>query len=257
MEYAVIGLTAFGAALLTFFSGFGLGTLLMPVFALFFPVEIAIALTGVVHFLNGLFKLTLVGKSIDRGVWLRFGLPAFAAAWVGAWVLGRFSGWEAGWDYEMWGRTFEVSPVKAAVGGLLAVFALLEWFPVFDRLEIGRKWLPVGGLLSGFFGGLSGHQGALRSAFLIRAGLGKEAFVATGVGIAALIDVSRLGVYARQFWGTGLESEWKVLAVATLAAFAGAFLGNRLLKKITLDWVQRVVAVLLLVMAVALVAGWI
>ena len=33
---------------------------------------------------------------------------------------------------------------------------------------------------SGFFGGLSGMQGALRSAFLARAGLSKEAFVASG-----------------------------------------------------------------------------
>lgn len=41
-------------------------------------------------------------------------------------------------------------------------------------------WLPLGGLLSGFFGGLSGNQGALRSAFLLKAGLSKEAFIATG-----------------------------------------------------------------------------
>ena len=29
-------------------------------------------------------------------------------------------------------------------------------------LEFDRRYLPLGGLLSGFFGGLSGHQGALR-----------------------------------------------------------------------------------------------
>ena len=39
---------------LTFFSGFGLGTLLLPAFAPFFPVDRAIALTAAVHFLNGL-----------------------------------------------------------------------------------------------------------------------------------------------------------------------------------------------------------
>jgi hypothetical protein len=40
-------------------------------------------------------------------------------------------------------------------------------------------------------------QRALRSAFLIRAGLSKEAFIATGVVVAAIIDVTRLGVYTR------------------------------------------------------------
>ena len=45
-------------------------------------------------------------------------------------------------------------------------------------------FLAAGGLLSGFLGGLSGHQGALRSAFLIKCGLSKEVFIASGVVIA-------------------------------------------------------------------------
>ncbi len=39
--------------------------------------------------------------------------------------------------------------------------------------------------MTGFFGGLSGMQGAMRSAFLAKSGLGKEAFIATGAVIAA------------------------------------------------------------------------
>jgi acyl-CoA reductase-like NAD-dependent aldehyde dehydrogenase len=58
-------------------------------------------------------------------------------------------------------------------------------------------YLPVGGLLSGFFGGLSGHQGALRSVFLLRAGLTKESFIATGVTDVAegvrLVDEEQFG----------------------------------------------------------------
>jgi hypothetical protein len=37
------------ASALTLFSGFGLGTLLMPVVALFFPLDLAIAMTAMVH----------------------------------------------------------------------------------------------------------------------------------------------------------------------------------------------------------------
>jgi uncharacterized membrane protein YfcA len=56
MELMILCLAALIASLLTFFSGFGLGTILTPVFAIFFPIEIAIALTGVVHFLNNIFQ---------------------------------------------------------------------------------------------------------------------------------------------------------------------------------------------------------
>ncbi len=50
MDIFIIGIAAFVTAILAFFSGFGLGTILTPVFVIFFPVEVAIALTGVVHF---------------------------------------------------------------------------------------------------------------------------------------------------------------------------------------------------------------
>lgn len=45
MEIIIICLAAFFTAVLTFFSGFGLRTVLAPVFSIFFPVDVAIALT--------------------------------------------------------------------------------------------------------------------------------------------------------------------------------------------------------------------
>lgn len=80
-------MAAFLTAILTFFSGFGLGIILAPVFAIFFPIDIAIALTGVVHFSNNIFKITLVGRNTDKSVLLRFGIPAIIASFAGAWVL--------------------------------------------------------------------------------------------------------------------------------------------------------------------------
>ncbi len=80
MEIIIIAAAAFITAILTFFSGFGLGTILTPVFMIFFPVDLAIALTGVVHFFNNIFKLILVGKKADIKVTLLFGIPAVLAA---------------------------------------------------------------------------------------------------------------------------------------------------------------------------------
>ena len=87
MEIVIICLAAFLTAILTFFSGFGLGTILAPVFAIFFPIDIAIALTGVVHFSNNLFKIALIGRNTDKAVLLRFGIPAILASFAGAWLL--------------------------------------------------------------------------------------------------------------------------------------------------------------------------
>ena len=52
LPYVVVCATALIVAALTLFSGFGLGTLLMPAFALFFPVTVAVAATAVVHLAN-------------------------------------------------------------------------------------------------------------------------------------------------------------------------------------------------------------
>ena len=71
MSYLIVCTVALVASALTFFSGFGLGTLLLPTFALFFPIDHAVALTAVVHFLNSLFKLALAGRHADRRVVLR------------------------------------------------------------------------------------------------------------------------------------------------------------------------------------------
>ena len=83
----------------------------------------------------------------------------------------------------------------------------------------------------------------------------KEAFIGTGVAIAVLIDLSRLGVYATQSWREAHALDTPLLLGAVLSAFAGAWLGNRFLKKLTMDHVQRLVAVLLFAVGLELVFG--
>lgn len=255
MELFWICLASIITSLLTFFSGFGLGTILTPVFAVFFPIEVAIALTGVVHFLNNIFKLILVGTHADRKVVTRFGLPAFFSALLGALVLVQLTSLPSLVTYSIGDNEFSITVVKAIVALLLIFFGLMEVIPALKRIEFGGNHLWIGGILSGFFGGLSGNQGALRSAFLIRSGLSKEAFIATGVVIACIIDFSRLGVYFTGFSASGLRENLTLVIAATLSAFVGAFAGSRLLKKVTLQYVQMIVTVMLIMLAVALGLG--
>jgi len=255
MEIIVISLAAFFTAILTFFSGFGLGTILMPVFAIFFPVEIAIALTGVVHFSNNLFKMSLVGKRADKEVLLKFGIPAILASFAGAWLLLRITKMPTLMEYQLWDKNFEITPVKLIIAILLIIFSLLEILPAVQKVQFSRNKLALGGVLSGFFGGLTGIQGAVRSAFLIKSGLSKEGYIATGVIIASLVDFTRLSVYASRFKEANLHEHLILIISATLAAIIGAFIGNKLLKKVTLRFVQVLVSFMLFLIAIALGVG--
>lgn len=255
MDILLICIIAFAASLLTFFSGYGLGTILLPAFSLFFPVEIAIAMTAVVHLLNNLFKLGLTYRSIHWPVVWKFGIPSLIAAFLGAWVLTTLVEQDPLGSYAIGDHVFYLEPVKLTVGFILLCFALLEWFPETIRSIRLPGMLFTGGVLSGFFGGLTGNQGALRSAFLIRLKLDKKSFIATGVMVACLVDVARLLVYSGKLVVVSNIAEYKLIAAATFSAFAGAYLGNQLLKKITLESLQLFVAVLLIVYSVLLSLG--
>jgi len=256
----IVGLVAFGVSLLTLFSGFGLGTLLMPVFALFFPVEVAVASTAVVHAANNLFKVALLAREAPREVVLRFGLPAIAASFVGAFALAALSGGAALHAWTFLGRAAVVTPVKLVMGLLILGFALFELVPFLRGLRAPVRWLPLGGALSGFFGGLSGHQGALRAVFLAPLNLSPTQFVSTQAVLALLVDFARLLVYGWALAVGGGAGEtrgipWNLVAVATACAFAGAYLGKRLLPKVTIGAVHWIVGALLLIVGAALLLG--
>lgn len=257
MEIIIISIVALLTAILTFFSGFGLGTILTPVMMLFFPVEIAIALTGVVHFSNNIFKLFLIGKNFDKDVLIRFGIPAVIFAFIGAFVLLHIPNLHPIFRYTLFGKTFEIYTMKLIVAVLMMFFAIVDLIPFFNNLQFNKNKLPIGGALSGFFGGLTGAQGALRSAFLIRSGMTKEAFIGTTVVISSFVDLTRLSVYSTRLLQIDLNENLPLISIATLSAISGAFIGNKLLKKVTFGFLQKTVAIMLLVISLALGLGFI
>lgn len=254
VEIIVISFVAFIASGLTFFSGFGLGTILLPVFAIFFPLDVSLTLTAIVHLLNNLFKLILVGKFADKKVVFNFGLPAILGAFFGSMLFFSFASLGSFYTYELFGRYFSVNFLEMLIGILIIIFSYLELKNSFNKFQFNKKYLPVGGIISGFFGGLSGHQGAFRSAFLIKLGLTKEAFIASGVVIACIIDFTRISVYLNSF-SEGSISSFEVLISATFSAFLGAFIGNKFVKKVTIENLQKFIAVFLIVIGFGLATG--
>jgi uncharacterized protein len=141
------------------------------------------------------------------------------------------------------------------MGLLIVLFAVLEIVLQLQRVSVDRKYLPLGGVLSGFFGGLSGHQGVFRSVFLLRSGLSKDAFIASGIAIALLVDAVRLSVYGTSLSHEVVATNLLLLLVVIAAAFLGALVGSRLAKRTTLRSVQLIVSILLFVVAGGLFTG--
>ncbi|MCR4338153.1 MAG: sulfite exporter TauE/SafE family protein [Candidatus Omnitrophica bacterium] len=255
MEIFIIIVVSLLASCLTFFSGFGLGTILTPAFLIFFPVEVAIALTAIVHFSSNLLKLALLWRSASWSIVLRFGLPALVAAFWGAQILFSLEKFPPILTYQFWGREMIIMPIKLTIAILMIIFVILESIPRFKNLSLPPKFLSLGGMLSGFLGGLSGHQGALRSMFLLKCNLSKEQFLATGVVIACIVDFSRLSVYSQNLFQTNILEYWLVLTTAIFSAFIGVFIGSRFLTKVTLQTIQAIVALLLISIAILLGSG--
>lgn len=256
MELIYLCITAFGASLLTFYSGFGLGTLLLPVFGLYYEMADAVVLTSFVHLFNNSYKWVLVRKSAQMDLALKFAIAAIPAAFLGSWCIGwlEITGPDLDFRYAIADRQFQTDVVNIVLGVLMLAFALIELLPALRKLSFAPKWIYFGGALSGFFGGMSGHQGALRSAFLMQLNLSREAFVATGVMIALCIDLTRIPGYLFSMGNYPLP--WSTILAASLSAALGSWLGNRFLKKARIEWLRNFVAAFLLVMAVVVALGW-
>jgi len=251
MEYFFIAVSAFLASLVTFYSGFGLATILMPVIAVFFPLPVAIGLTAIVHLVHSVLRAGLLWKAIQWDVVFRFGIPALMAVIPGALALQKLSHFAPLRKYTVLGIHGEISVLHIFIGVLLILFASMEMFPQ----KIGVKNLILGGILSGFFGGLSGNQGAIRSAFLIQTHLNKEAFIGTNALIGAVVDLFRIAIYSWSFGQLLVHIDKTLLGAAFGGALTGIFLGMALLKKVTIALIQQIIVGLLYFLGALLVFG--
>jgi uncharacterized membrane protein YfcA len=133
-----------------------------------FDRKTAVASTAVVHLANNIFKVGLVGRQASWSVVWRFAAPATITAMIGAVLLTLFDRLSPLTTYQLGEQAYQITVVKLVIGVIIIIFALFDLLPQLSNLTFDRKYLPLGGALSGFFGGLSGNQGALRSAFLIK-----------------------------------------------------------------------------------------
>jgi uncharacterized protein len=219
-------------------AGFGIGSVLTPLFGTRVGVKLAVALVSIPHLAASLLRGWRLRRDIDRRVLFQFGIASAGAGLVGALFH----------DYLQGG------PLGIVFGCLLVFAGITGALGLTNRVRFGRRAAWVAGLLSGAFGGLVGNQGGIRSAALFGFDVRKEAFVATGTAIGVIIDLARVPVYVATQAGPMLE-HWRLIAAATAGALAGTLAGERILRRVPERIFRVVVSLFVLALGIATLAG--
>lgn len=230
MEVIVlIALLTLVASFVGTLSGFGSSTVMVPVLLLFFPFPETLLFAGILHWFNDVWKITLFKKGIRWKIILSFGIPGILLSYLGARLI--FSAPE--------------ELLSQILGGFLIGYSLFLIMHRRFKVKAGVLTAGVGGSLSGFFAGIFGLGGAIRSAFLAAFNLPKSVYIATAGAIAFVIDSVRVGTYLIE--GAQLRSYlWIGLLLFIPMSYAGALLAKKTVTKIPQKYFRAVIALFLL-----------
>jgi len=226
LAIAVLTVIAAGVGTLT---GFGTSTIMVPALLLFLPLPQTLLIVGMIHWFGDIWKMVLFRTGIRWRLILLFGLAGMAASYGGASIV------------------FEVpeGTLQRVLGGFLLMYVLYIFLKPTLKVPQRSATAIAGGALSGFFAGVFGVGGAIRTAFLSAFDLPKAVFIATAGAIAFMIDVSRLATYVINNVSLGERILWGFLLFVP-ASFIGATAGKKIVDRIPQDKFRTVIAFFLL-----------
>ena len=212
----------FLAAALTVPAGFGLATMTTPLFLIWFEPHHAIAGVAIVHGAHNAMKSRMLKHHIDREALRRFGWALLVGALAGALLQ----------------TVIPSDPLLLLVGLALIVLPVLKVSESWTSLRLPEAEDRLGGFGSGFLGGLTGHQGALRAMFLRQRLPDKSAYAATAAVLALVVDATRIPIY---LWNdtSVLTADTFLLLGFVIAALLGAQIGRIWLEHWKSDDIQK------------------
>ena len=233
----LVAVVGFLAGIVAAVSGFGIGSLLTPTFALEAGTKAAVAAVAIPHVIGTAQRFWILRRHVDRRMLLAFGLTSAAGGLVGAlahvWLSSRY--------------------LTIVFGVLLILAGIAEATGWMAKVRWGRRTAWIAGALSGAFGGLVGNQGSIRSAAMLGFDVPKEAFVATATAIGLFVDGARLPVYLATQWDD-IAQQWPLIVAASIGVCAGTTIGAKLLARIPRSMFRRIVAVLLFALGIYMLA---
>ncbi len=210
------------AAALTVPAGFGLATMTTPLFLLWFEPHQAIAGVAIVHGAHNAMKSRMLRDHIDSDALRRFGWALLLGALIGAALQ----------------TVIPSDPLLLLVGVALIVLPALKLSESWTSIRLPEAEDRVGGFGSGFMGGLTGHQGALRAMFLRQRLPDKTEYAATAAVLALVVDLTRIPIY---LWNdtSVLFSQSLLLIGFVISALVGAQIGRVCFENCKNDSIQK------------------
>jgi hypothetical protein len=180
--------------------------------------------------------LTLFRQGISQKLILFFGVPGIVAAILGARLI------------------FSVSDIflSRLLGAFLIAYVVFLLLNPSFKLPQSPATAITGGTLSGFFAGVFGIGGAVRSAFLTIFDLKKAVFIATAGAIGLAIDSARIIAYLAGDIRLSSFLIWGLL-IFIPASFLGAESGKKIVDKIPQEKFRKVVVLFLFLLGLKLV----
>ncbi len=220
--FVFIAIGAFLAAILTVPAGFGLSTILTPLVLLVVGPHEAVAIVAIVHGAHNGSKYVALKKYVDFDAVRKYGIWLVIGAILGALLQNQVPD----------------APLLAIIGIFLIILPLLSMSEKWTGYKIPEVNDRVGGFGSGFMGGLSGHQGALRAMFLTRRLPDKMTYAATASILALCVDLSRIPVYF-VYRHEEILQHLTLTCILVISALLGVNIGKRWLKNLKAEWIQR------------------
>jgi uncharacterized membrane protein YfcA len=178
--HTLIAVAATFAGAIASVAGFGIGSMLTPLFALHFGTKLAVVAVSIPHLIATALRFVRISEHVDKRVFVSFGVTSAAAGLLGALLHARFSS----------------TVLSYVLGGLLVFAGIMGVTGLSRRMRFEGVAAWISGSMSGAFGALVGNQGGIRSPAMLGMRVSKESFVATAIAIALVVDVARMPVYA-------------------------------------------------------------
>ena len=196
-------------------TGFGTSTIMVPLLSLFLPLPLVLLFVGVLHWFGDIWKMLFFKKGFNWKLIILFGIPGIITSFLAASLP----------------ITLPELLLQRSLGSFLVFYVAFLFFAPNWKIKASNSGALLGGTLSGFFAGIFGVGGAIRSTFLTAFDLPKSVFLFTSGVIGLLIDSSRLSQYLLS--NIKLNSSLtKTIILCIPVSFLGAYIAKQLVDKI-------------------------
>lgn len=234
MKAALFFLCALICEILGTLGGFGSSVIFVPVANFFYSASLVLSLTSILHVFSNTAKVWLFWKTIDRRLFLLYGIPSLLFTIIGAFLTKAYSFVYIEWFLAIF---------------LIVFSALFLLFPQI-KLRASKANALISGGFAGFFAGFMGTGGAIRGMSLAAFNLEKHVFVGTSAAIDFGVDFSRMFIY---YYNGFFDMKYLVyIPLLFIASFGGSYIGKKLLHHIPQEFFRKLVLAIILLIGAAM-----